>query len=108
MPHHRQHFRPERVEGGPDTRLDGHQIVGWDMFLERGAPTTIFAPVVRSEGEMVHARNRVYCFQCRTWIQGSEETDAIPAQGRQQMAGGGGGRERAGEVGQRLGLGGER
>jgi hypothetical protein len=69
MPHQNAHFRTEPIEGRPDRSPDSHQILGWEVFLERSAPTAIFARVIRYEGRTVHGSNRVSCFQCRTRIQ---------------------------------------
>jgi hypothetical protein len=71
VPRHAADFRSDSPFGGPTTSPDNSEIIGWEVFIAYGNPTTIFAPVIRYQGEPLHASNCAHCFYCGTWIQSS-------------------------------------
>jgi hypothetical protein len=46
------YFHPSSPGEGPETTTDRHRSSGWEVFLDQGESTTIFASVVRQDGEM--------------------------------------------------------
>jgi hypothetical protein len=69
VPRHNAYFRPDFPWEGPNMSPDSHEIFEEEEFTDQGNPTTIFAPVIRYQGEPLHASNSEHCFQCETWIQ---------------------------------------
>jgi hypothetical protein len=69
IPRHGIHFRTEEPPPeAADIRIDGVEIIEWEVFLLDGEPTPIYAPVTACEGAVLHGSSRARCFSCRMWI----------------------------------------